>query len=92
MSRRISAQSGYFTIQDDPLKPLEEYPKQDYKRKDFDIFHIRKWKVPKENKEDILDSLNDVGIDLFTLFPDLDGLGAGLREVEKRRSDISQKE
>jgi hypothetical protein len=92
VSPRLNAQGGYFTIQDKPKEPLETYKWEDYERKDYDIFHVRKWKVPAENKSKILQLLNDVGIDQKTLFPDLDGLGAGLAAIEDMRIEQLKKD
>lgn len=92
VSSRMTAQGCLFTIQDTPSTPLEFYPVSKYVRANFDIFHICKWKVPATKKKEILGKLNDMGISFATLFPDLEGLGRGIPEIEvMRRSMPSNK-
>jgi len=84
---RMTAQASLFTIQDDPAKHLEEYDPNQYARKDFDIFHLRRWKVPKgKTKKKILGQLEDIGVNIQTLFPDLEGLVKGIEQTEEARS------
>ena len=85
VSPRITAQGGLFTYQDEPKMPLEDYPVAQYNREHFDLFHVRKWKVPAKDKPEITESLKDFGITMQTLFPDLEGLGRGIPEIEKLR-------
>ncbi|GAI17013.1 unnamed protein product, partial [marine sediment metagenome] len=85
VSPRMTAQASIFTIQDKPKVPLEKYPYNEYQREDFDIFHIRKWKVPKDRKKAIIEELEDIGIDEQTLFPDFQGLAEGIEQIEKIR-------
>lgn len=86
VSPRITAQGCLFTYQHDPQTPLEDYPLAQYAREHFDLFHIRKWNVPAKHKPKITERLNDLGITIQTLFPDLEGLGRGIPEIEKLRA------
>jgi hypothetical protein len=74
-----------FTYQEYPSKPLESYDPQGSQRELFDLFHIRKWKVPANAKPALLIELNDLGVNFQTLFPDLRGLGEGIPEIEELR-------
>lgn len=90
MSPRMTAQASIFTIQDEPAKALEEYPHDQYERKDFDIFHIRKWRVPKDKRREIIGELEDIGINAQSLFPDLQGLAEGIEQTESMRSEANK--
>lgn len=85
VSARMTAQGGLFTIQDQPTVRLDQYPLEKYSRRDFDILHLRRWKVPKDKKNRILAELNDVGINIQTLYPDLEGLAKGIPAIEFAR-------
>lgn len=85
VSPRITAQACVFTYQDDPSTPLQVYKPGSYARTDFDIFHLQKWGVPAACKSCFLKDLNDIGINLQTLYPDLQGLGAGIPQIEAMR-------
>ncbi len=85
VSQRMTAQASIFTIQDDPQKALEEYPYREYCRENYDIFHIRKWKVPKDKKKCIIKELEDIGVNGQTLFPGLQGLAEGIEQIENVR-------
>lgn len=85
VSPRMTAQASIFTIQDKPKEALEKYPYGEYGRKNFDVFHIRKWKVPKDKKKAIIEELEDIGIDKQTLFPDFSGLAEGIEQIENIR-------
>jgi len=90
VSPRMTAQGGLFTIQDDPWKPLEKYCPTDYERKDFDILHIRKWKVSGgAGKRGIMEELDEIGINIQTLYPGLEGLGRGIPKVEEIRKNLN---
>ncbi len=88
VSPRMFAQHSFFTIQDDPWCPLDDYHKNYVylsKNKDFidiDLGNIRKWRVPKEARLDVIEQLERLGIDNRTIFPDLDGLAKGLWQLE----------
>lgn len=88
VSPRMIVQHSFFTIQDDPWCPLDDYHRSDgylTKNKDFidiDLGNIRKWRVPKEARLPIIKQLERLGIDNRTIFPDLDGLAKGLWQLE----------
>lgn len=86
VSARIPAQSGTFTIQDDPGRALQTYDPSRYRRKDFDIERIVKWRVSKNRKKEILLELERVGINERTMFPDLDGIARGIVRTEVLRT------
>lgn len=68
ISERVSAQSSLFTIGKNPEKPIKA---------DWVI------RIPskKEIRTDLLRSLDDLGINKATLFPDLDGASSHLTRV-----------
>ncbi|SRR5258706_5019336 len=66
MSPRISAQSSMFTIRKDPSISITP---------DFSI------RIPVAKRSDILAELDALGVNHFSLFPDLDGLAAYLHAV-----------
>jgi hypothetical protein len=68
VSPRIRAQGGLFTIQPDPTKPLEAE-------------NLAQIKIAKESKEEIMKTLLGYGIHRKTLFPDLDGLAAWIKQL-----------
>jgi hypothetical protein len=82
----MTAQGCVFTYQDRPRTRLERYPLARYPRQYFDLLHIKKWKVPAAKKHELLNKLNDVGINWQTLFPDLEGLGRGIPEIQSIRT------
>ncbi len=86
VTERIRAQNGLFTIQEKTHLPMEEYKRRDYKRKDFDILLIRKWRVPREVKAELIESIHKEGVTATSLFPDIDGIGLGLLQTEVMRS------
>lgn len=87
ISERMSAQGSIFTIQEDYMKPLQKWD-CDHRQRDqnFDIRQIRKWKVPRNKKADILIELDNCGINTQTLFPDIEGLAKGIWQIEIMRS------
>ena len=90
-SPRMIVQNCFFTIQDDPCKPLEKY---DETRQEgyFDIEEdIFRWTVPEKHRWEIITQLERLGIDNRTLFPDLDGLAEGLWQLEIVRISNNQK-
>ena len=89
VSPRMTAQGSLFTIQDDPRKGLEMYSPSGLSRKKFDIFQIHKWIVPNDKKGVILEELEGIGINIQTLYPDLEGLGKGIPNIEKIRGNFN---
>lgn len=78
---RIAEQSGGFTIQD-PCFTLDEQAGKRFDKKNLDISDLHKWIVPGEKKAEIMSQLERVGINPRTLFPDLDGIVAGILHTE----------
>jgi FRG domain len=87
VSPRITAQACVFTYQDKPEQPLETYDPSCFVRENFDLFLIRKWLVPALDKKPLLRELNDVGVNIQTLYPDLQELGEGIPEIEALREN-----
>jgi hypothetical protein len=90
VSSRITAHGGLFTIQNDPWVSLTDDNTYSYefnicRRREFDIFHIRKWKVPWIAKQDILKELDEVGINKSKLYLDLDSLAKTITDTEAMR-------
>jgi hypothetical protein len=75
---RINAQSGFFTIQQNPWRSLDRFDVVEYPDEQLDIDRLVEYTVPAGEKNQLLLELNRVGVNRRTLFPDLDGLGAGL--------------
>jgi hypothetical protein len=71
-SSRMRSQRAVFTLHGDLERPLNQSVKN------------VAWKVliPKKAFEDAKRFLNNAGVNEFSLFPDLDGLGRHLRDVE----------
>ncbi len=74
VTRRIQAQSGVFSIQDDPFKSYKELFLKYSKR------HFFRFVIPFESREPIRQQLCLYGIDHFHVFPDLDGLTRKLQD------------
>lgn len=79
---RMVAQSGCFTLHEHPERSLEADNPTNYEDGNFDICVLRKWKVPKDKKAELLVILERLAINYRTLFPDLDGLAKGLWQLE----------
>jgi hypothetical protein len=89
VDQRMLAQSGCFTIQDNPQKGLEDYKAG----VESDIEALRKWEVPKcKNKSALLEDLQRMSIDHRNLYPDLDGLAKGLWHLEVIKRGIASGE
>lgn len=80
---RITAQGCIFTIQEMPNISLHEYPFESLKRADFDIFHLRRWKVPGGVKKECREQLAYLDITQRSLFPDVQGLAEGIPIIDK---------
>ena len=72
-SRRMIAQQGVFTIHGLTSKPMEEVARA------FQEQCLWKLIVPKDRKTALRQELHDLGIQLSSLFPDLDHLSACIR-------------
>lgn len=80
---RMTAQSCIFTIQDDPQKSLSQYEPATQDRENFDLFHLRRWRVPGKEKRSILGKLAILDISQRSLFPDVQGLGEGIAPLDE---------
>jgi FRG domain len=90
VAARINAQSGLFTIQADIQKPLDEINVSSYNDKEVDIRRLAEFSVPAQCRASILKELNDLQITRRTLFPDLDGLSAGMMSAEILRGPTNR--
>lgn len=81
-SVRMTAQSGMFTLHDDPWTDLVHAAGKPFARGDLDIARLKRWNVPARNKTQIILDLERLAINSRTLFPDLDGLVKGLCQTE----------
>ena len=72
LSPRIRAQSGLFTIQPDPRKPLNESLKQGA---------VKKYRIPFGAREKLRRELRLFGVHDSSVFPDLDGLSSYLQTI-----------
>jgi hypothetical protein len=69
VTRRIQAQSGFFTIQDDPSKSLSEYH---HERK------LVKLHIPYDRRAEFRNLLSMFGINESSMFPGLDGIAKSI--------------
>ena len=79
ISPRITAQQGCFTAFAIPnwtaLNGQEFVPLQDYRAAGRpDVISLRKFIIPSNNRASIKHDLAKIGIDAFSIFPDLEGL------------------
>lgn len=82
VAARINAQSGLFTIQSEPSKALDKIDVSIYGDRDIDVRKVIEFTVPAQCRAHILKDLNDLQVTRRTLFPDLDGLSAGMMSAE----------
>ena len=71
VTQRIRAQSGFFTIQGDPHRPLTEQ---------WSRHRLHRYVIPFESRETLRRELLLYGINHAFVFPDLDGLSRQLQE------------
>ena len=69
---RIRQQSGYFSIQQDIKKPLNEY---------FDKDRFTKFIFPNRLKSEFRKILYQYGINDSTVYPEIDGLARHLKKM-----------
>jgi hypothetical protein len=75
-TNRMQAQRGWFTIHGTDFGPLEE-----------DERYLHRVKLPKECFLAAHEALNDSGISLFTMFPELPSLALHLKREQERERD-----
>jgi hypothetical protein len=85
-TRRMTAQSGIFTLHGEPWANVVSCAGKRFPEKDLDIRRLRRWIVPHQHKAAIVVALERMAINSRTLFPDLDGLAKGLWQTEIIRS------
>ena len=79
---RVIAQQGVFTIHAS-LRPMEEYLASALDGASSGDWILRRYRVPKESKEGLLDELRLLGVEEASLFPDLEHVAAFVKgEVE----------
>jgi hypothetical protein len=83
---RLTEQSGVFTLHEDPWTDLDTLAGRSYPEEELDIARLKKWLVPGDKKQKIIEELERLAINTRTLFPDLDGLARGLWQSEVIRS------
>ncbi len=81
-SPRITAQSGLFTIQEDPWTDLESYFPHQLPDANFDIAELVRMTVLADAKPRCIEDLERLGINHGSIFPDLDGFARGLWQTE----------
>jgi len=86
VSPRIVAQSARFTIHGKPALPLDEQQRRSSHTPDFDFSWSVKWIIPHKSKGPAITTLERIGVNLRTLYPDLEGLALGLWQTEILRS------
>lgn len=68
ITKRITSQNGWFTVHKfdkDEIIPFDQ---------DRPNFRMFKMKIPENIRNDVLDKLEVMGVNNFSLFPDLEGL------------------
>lgn len=88
VSPRMNVQGGIFTIQRDPWTSLDAY--DEVPDDELDVAELIGYQVLGCHKAPRLKELNDLGINRRTLFPDYDGLAAGLVAEELLRRHASE--
>jgi hypothetical protein len=83
---RLTEQSGIFTLHEDPWAELDSLAGSVYPEDELDVDRLKKWLVPGEKKQSIIDELERLSINTRTLFPDMDGLARGLWQSEVLRN------
>lgn len=73
-SPRIQAQMGTFTIHHNKMISIEDVGAKD---------HVVKVLVPQSNRNSLLEELNILGVNRFSLFPELASVGEVLKELVK---------
>jgi len=82
-SPRIVAQGGIFTWHSNPYRALNvDYINVVFKDDNLDIKNLYRWIIPWKQKRELLESLDNCGINKKSLFPDLDGLAINLCRTE----------
>jgi len=79
---RIIAQGGLFTWHSNPCVPLDKYRNVELKENNLSPKTLFSWKVPWTKKADCLRFLEMCDVNRKSLYPDLDGLAAGLWQTE----------
>ncbi|MHC1767646.1 MAG: FRG domain-containing protein [Verrucomicrobiia bacterium] len=83
---RLTEQSGVFTLHNDPWTNLDALAGREYPEDELDIERLKRWIVPRERKQGIVQELERLAVNTRSLFPDLDGLARGLWQSEVLRS------
>ncbi len=83
-SGRIVAQKGIFTWHSDPYTAVEKQADQDFDDDKLDIQWLVKWPVEFDphSRTAMIQELEQLGISSRTIFPDLEGITAGLWQSE----------
>jgi hypothetical protein len=84
---RMTVQSGLFTIHAHPWRDLRLADDSDFRETECDIAEGHRWTVPADAKPELLRELARFGVTSRTLFPELDGLVAGLLQDEVFRTE-----
>lgn len=77
-SPRITAQNGVFTFHSNPRTDLTQYANVAFHRKRLDLRALFRWDIAAPSKPGFIRSLEELGINARTVFPDLDGLAKSL--------------
>jgi hypothetical protein len=83
---RMTAQSGMFTIHENPWMDVIGCAGKKFREGDLDIAKLKRWTVSSRCKADVILELERLAVNSRTLFPDLDGLAKGLWQTEVIRS------
>jgi hypothetical protein len=77
-SPRITAQNGVFTFHSNPRKDLGHYANVAFHRKRLDLQVLFRWDIEGASKPGFIRSLEELGVNARTVYPDLDGLAKSL--------------
>jgi hypothetical protein len=69
---RIQAQLGTFTIRHNEMIPIEEVG---------DKSHCKKYTIPRDSKQRLREELTILGVNRFSLFPEIESIGYAIKEM-----------
>ena len=78
VSKRMSGQSGVFSIQTDPCISFDKLFEDDENRK-----YIIKFIIPHELRENLFTTIHRLGVRAVSIYPDLDGLSSEIRQMQE---------
>jgi hypothetical protein len=81
-SPRITAQSGIFTFHSNPSVDLADYANVAFAEDRLDVQTLFRWEIDQARKPHLIKSLDEMGVNAKTVYPDLDGLAKDLWQAQ----------